>query len=353
MNPSNRLRLNYSQEAQSFPPAHPQGIVDIHSHIHGKAATRIYAEAASHYGITVTYSMTHLSGIPTVRHILGDRVQFIAIPNFTNKDRLTAFGPEFVKELPLYAAHGAKIAKFWSAPRIYEATGEPFATNALRINAPARIDAMKAAADLGMIFMAHIGDPDTWFQTKYKDANQYGSKSQQYEIFEEVLERFPVPWIAAHMGGSPENLEFLSKLLEKHANLYLDCSATKWIVRELSKHPLFTVRQFFERWQERLLFGSDIVATDAHVTKEQSATEMDSKANSHEEAYDLYASRYWAFRTLFETSYEGDSPIADPDLQLVEPERYSALDAPRLRGIRLEASVLHNLYRGNASRLRL
>lgn len=353
MNPSNRLRLNYSTEAQSFTNATPQGIVDIHSHIQGEAATRIYAEAASHYGVTRTYSMTHVSSIPTVQQILGDKVRFIAIPNFSHKDRVKAFGSDFAKELPLYGAYGAKIAKFWSAPRIYEATGEPFATNALRINSPARMEAMKAAVDLGMIFMAHIGDPDTWFQAKYKDANKYGTKLQQYEIFQEVLERFPIPWIAAHMGGSPENLGLLSNLLSRHSNLYLDCSATKWIVRELSKHPLLAVRQFFEKWKGRLLFGSDIVATDAHISKEQSANEMDAKANSHDEAYDLYASRYWAFRTLFETSYEGDSPIADPDLQLVEPERYSAHDAPRLRGISLEADVLYHLYRGNATRLGL
>ncbi|MHC4590503.1 MAG: hypothetical protein ACYTAQ_14535 [Planctomycetota bacterium] len=40
-------------------------------------------------------------------------------------------------------------------------------------------------------------------------------------------------------------------------------------------------------------------------------------ASSPQEAFDLYASRYWALRTLFETDHVGPSPIADPDLALV------------------------------------
>jgi hypothetical protein len=71
---------------------------------------------------------------------------------------------------------------------------------------------------------------------------------------------------------------------------------------------------------------------------------MDAKASSSLEAYDLYASRYWALRTLFETDYVGESPIADPDLHMVEPERYSPHDAPQLRGCNLPDDALDALY---------
>jgi hypothetical protein len=203
---------------------------------------------------------------------------------------------------------------------------------------------MKAAADLGMKFMTHIGDPDTWFATKYKDSHKYGTKAEQYEDLEEVLDRFSVPWIAAHMGGYPEDLDFLSKLLERHSNLHLDCSATKWMVRELSKHPPEKMRAFFTRWKGRVLFGSDIVTTDAHISPAVGALEIGAKSANAEEAYDLYASRYWALRTLLETDYDGPSPIADPDLNLVDPERYTPLDAPKLRGAKLPQDALDALY---------
>jgi hypothetical protein len=350
MKPANRLSFDYRTLAQGFRPL-KYPIVDVHSHIQGHEATGIYARAAEEHGIGLTYSMTPLKEISAVKRILGERIQFISIPDFSSKDRMNAVGTGYQRQLPEFKKHGAKIAKFWNAPRIYDASDDSFATSPFRLNASERIECMKVAQDLGMIFMAHVGDPDTWFQTKYQDANKYGTKSQQYDIFEEVLDTFTVPWIAAHMGGSPEDLQRLSGLLERHSNLYLDCSATKWIVRELSKHPPEKVRAFFIRWKERILFGSDIVTSDAHLNADSSSTEMEAKSSSVEDAYDLYASRYWALRTLLETDYEGPSPIADPDLHLVDPQSFTPLDAPILRGCALPEDVLRALYLDNAQSL--
>jgi hypothetical protein len=329
----------------------PYGIVDIHSHIQGDTAPRLYAQAARHYGVATTYSMTPLVEIPSVRKALGDSIRFIAIPTFSMSDARRSFGEDFIRNLPAFKQHGARIAKFWNAPRIYEASDEPFARNPFRLNSQFRIDAISAAVDLGMICMAHVGDPNTWFSTKYRDSLRYGTKAEQYEVFEEVLERFQVPWIAAHMGGYPEDLSFLSTLLSRHSNLYLDCSATKWIVRELSKHSKADIIQFFTTWRGRILFGSDIVTRDSHISSAHNASEMDAKASNAEEAYDLYASRYWALRTLFESSYEGESPIADPDLHLVDSSKHSPLDAPVLRGCELEQPILESLYYGAATSL--
>ncbi len=347
MKPSNRLNLDYRQESSKFREI-PGGIIDIHSHIQGERASKLYSEAARHYGISRTHSMTPIADVETVKRAIGDAIRFIAIPNFHTKDPLAAFGADFIHDLPAFKRHGATIAKFWNAPRIYEASPEPFAHSPFRLNSQLRLDAMQAAADLGFTFMVHVADPDTWFATKYRDAAKYGTKQQQYEMLEEVLSRFSVPWIAAHMGGSPEDLAFLSGLLSRHRNLYLDCSATKWIVRELSKHPPVEVRTFFSKWRGRILFGSDIVTRDSHISPAHNSSEMDAKASSHEEAYDLYASRYWALRTLLESAYEGESPIADPDLHMTDSVRYTPLDAPPLQGCSLDHETLVDLYRSTA-----
>jgi hypothetical protein len=350
MKPSNRLELNYRHLARTFRTL-PYPIIDVHSHIHGGEATAIYAKTAEEHGVGLTYSMTSLREIPRVKKILGERVRFIAVPDFANKDRHAAVGKGYIETIPHFKQHGAKIVKFWNAPRIYEASDEPFTKSPFRLNAHERLEVMKVAMDLGMMFMAHIGDPDTWFSTRFKDSNRYGTKRQQYEVFEEVLSKVPAPWIAAHMGGYPEDLDFLSGLLERNENLFLDCSATKWIVRELSKHPPEKTRAFFTRWKGRILFGSDIVTSDAHLSDSASSSEMDAKASTPEDAYDLYASRYWALRTLLETDYVGPSPIADPDLHLVRPEEFSPLDAPLLRGCKLPDDVLRALYFDTAHRL--
>lgn len=78
---------------------------------------------------------------------------------------------------------------------------------------------------------------------------------------------------------------------------------------------------------------------------------MGDLADSPESAFELYASRYFALRTMFETAYEGESPIADPDLMTVEPGKYDAMSAPRLRGLSLPRELLRVLYAGAAERL--
>jgi hypothetical protein len=142
-------------------------------------------------------------------------------------------------------------------------------------------------------------------------------------------------------------------MLERHPNLSIDTSATKWVVRELSRHPRERVLEFFSRWRGRLLFGSDIVTTDEHLAPKAGppAHPMADLANSPESAFDLYASRYFALRTLFETDYLGESPIADPDLKMVAPEKYDDMAAPTLRGLGFPPDLIAELYRGTAEKL--
>jgi len=209
------------------------------------------------------------------------------------------------------------------------------------------------ASELGMAFMVHIADPDTWFATRYADASVYGTKASQYESFERMLDRFEQPWIAAHMGGWPENLVFLSGLLKRHDNLYLDTSATKWMVRALSGHAREDVVNFFQRWHKRIVFGSDIVTMDDHLQAQSGpgVTGKSEQASSESQAFDLYASRYWALRVLFETTYEGESPIVDPDLAMVEPELYDEKAGAAMQGMGLDDQILSHIYRQSACNL--
>ena len=345
-NPSNRFGADYRAEAASFPPP-TVPIIDIHSHVHGVEAARILRESMDLYGIERIHSMTRLAEVPAIRGVLGDRVRFIAVPDFGNPDRREAHGPGFLRSIRGFRAEGATICKFWAAPRGIDFGHEVGDPRLLALDAPHRRAAMDEAASLGMAFMAHVADPDTWFATKYADRARYGSKRDHYEPLERLLVDYRVPWIVAHMGGSPEDLGFLSQLLEAHPNLHLDASATKWMVRELSRHPAEGVRAFMRRWQGRILFGSDIVTNDDHLRGGEKRNEMAAKASDRESAFDLYASRYWALRALWETDWELESPISDPDLAMVDPARHPH-DAPTLRGAALPPDLLATFYRGAA-----
>lgn len=348
--PANRFRLDYRAEAERL-GAPPAPITDAHTHINGVRASRIYLDAARRYGVERVYSMTRLADVAPVREALGERVRFIAVPNFMDMQGGRAFREGFLEDIRSFHALGSRIVKFWAAPRgrdIGREVGEP---DLMSLDNPWRVRCMELAAELGMMFMAHIADPDTWFATKYADASRYGTKRSQYEPFERALERFRTPWIAAHMGGWPEDLEFLDDLLSRHDHLHLDASATKWMVRELSKHPREAFIAFLRRWKGRILFGSDIVTTDQHLSDDASPRGMGHLASTGEEAFDLYASRYWALRTFWETGYDGESNIADPDLQMVNPEGYDEMSAPRLVGKAVPEDLLRSVYHDAAANL--
>jgi hypothetical protein len=351
---ANRLALRYRAEAQLMPlPAGlEQGIIDCHTHIHGAVATPIYAEAARLYGVQRTYTMTQLHMVDDVKQVLGDRVRFIAMPAFAADDKDHAHRGGYLDVIEAFATkHGARMMKLWASPRLRDIMPSQ-ATDLQDLDSTWRRQHARLAVSLGMMIMVHVADPDTWFAAKYHDAGRYGTKRHAYVGLQRMLDLFPVPWIAAHMGGWPEDLEFLDRLLEKHPNLHLDTSAVKWVVRALSSHSPAEVSGFFTKWRGRLLFGTDLVTSDDQTRKDKSGlSAMGDLANSPEEAFELYCSRMWALRVLFETAYHGESPIADPDLRMIDPQRHDAMSAPLLKGISLPADVLFDLYRGTAQRL--
>ncbi|CAG0991694.1 hypothetical protein PHYC_02333 [Phycisphaerales bacterium] len=350
---ANRFGVDYHAEAARL-PAPPVRILDAHAHINGAKAIPIWREAADLYGIDRVFTMVRLSDAPLVKDLLGDRARFIAFPDF-RADREKSMKEGFLADIQAFHDRfGARIVKLWNAPRMRDFFEGPSAGDVVPFDSPWRIRHAQLAESLGMMFMVHVADPDTWFATKYSNAARYGTKLDQYRSLRVMLDRFKGPWIAAHMGGWPEDLAFLSSLLAAHSNLYLDTSATKWVVRELSRHPREAVIEFLTRWRGRILFGSDIVTTDEHLTPKteaQKAHPMGDLADGPEAAFDLYASRYLALRTMWETDYEGESPIADPDLMMVDPARHDAMSAPALHGFALPPDLLNDLYAGAVATL--
>ncbi|MFG0259398.1 MAG: amidohydrolase family protein [Phycisphaerales bacterium JB041] len=348
-NDANRLGLDYVTEAKLLPTP-PVPIIDIHAHINGPAAAAVWSRAAELYGVERVYSMSRFQDAQAVRETLGDRVRFIAFPDWSNPDKESVHRGGYLDIIRRYRERfGATVVKFWAAPALVDhAAGDP--ADLVEFDSYWRVKQAELATELGMMFMVHIADPDTWFRAKYTDVARYRRKPDHYVSFERMLDRFPQPWIAAHMGGSAEDLDFLDGLLERHDNLYLDTSATKWVVRALGGHPVDRVVRFFTRWRGRVLFGSDIVTMDDHlsVKKTNTISVKSGQASTEAEAFDLYASRYWALRAMFETGYAGESPVVDPDLHMLEPERHGEKAAPSLTGLALPRELLTDLYRTTA-----
>lgn len=346
---ANRFGLDYKQEADRLgTPVCP--IIDAHAHINGERASRVYRDVCDRFGVERVYSQTQLAEADAVRAVLGDRVRFVAIPEYMHADRRWAFTEGFLENLDHWHARGARMVKFWGAPRLRDFT-ESIGLDPSELalfDSDARLQVAAKAKSLGMSLMVHVADPDTWFKTMYKDSSRYGTKRDQYESLSSLLEQTGMNCLGAHMGGWPEDLGFLREFLQRHPKLVLDTSATKWMLRELSVHPRDELVGFLEEFSGRVLFGSDIVTSDEHLATSVSAAFGSALASSEDEAFDLYASRYFALRTMYETDYRGESPIADPDLKMVDPERFGDLDAPELVGRYLPEGMLRTLYRGAA-----
>ncbi len=348
MTAANRLGLDYRAEAERLgKPVVP--IIDGHAHINGEHAAKVYKEVCDLYGIERVYSQTQLAHAEKVKEVMGDRIRFVAIPEYMHEDRKWAHTEGFLENLEKWHALGARMVKFWGAPRLRDyagAIGLP-PEEIVPFDSPWKLKIAQRAKELGMNLMVHVADPDTWFSTMYKDASVYGTKRDQYESLNRLLEKTGMRCLGAHMGGSPEDLGFLTELMDRHPDLVLDTSATKWMIRELSKQPTDELVAFFDRFEGRVIFGSDIVTHDQHLfsTDPDSPEFGNQLASSEDEAFDLYASRYWALRTMYETDYRGESNIADPDLAMCDHDRYDELSAPALHGHALSEHRLKVLYR--------
>lgn len=316
---------------------HYQGpLIDIHTHL---MLTRLGAEphnprgdlgqegsitqaetmdsVAAEFGVVHICTMCPPEDIPPLRARFGARLSY----NGSISRKPDEPDDVALRLVDRFVELGAKLIKFWAAPRGRD--------RGLLLDTPWRRAALQRAREAGMrVVMVHVGDPDRWFQTVYADTARYGTKASQYEPLERLLEQNPdLSWISAHMGGDPEHPDHLEALLERYPHLYLDTSATKWQVREVSPRR-DALRSLICRYPERFLFGSDLVTR-------------------HDLPREHYVSRYWCQRTLWESTWEGRSPIADPDF-LPSPGEPST---PLLCGLNLPPDVLRKVYYENARRL--
>lgn len=342
--PANRFGLDYAAEARRF--SGRRGIFDFHTHVNGLKAAKVWKRIATMFGVERALTQVPLHSCEAVRDAVGDMVDFIAFPNFRAQDRRHAMMEGFLEDIEVFVGKfGARMLKLWNAPRLREIFPHDSERELTDFDGFWRMEACRHAERQRMAVMVHVADPDTWFMTRYANSGLFGRKLDHYTSLERLLGSFDLPFVGAHMGGWPENPDFLDGLLTRHPNLYLDTSATKWIVREIGGQDPARMREFFERWNGRILFGSDIVTTDEHLGSEKPEVKhpMADLADSPESAFELYASRYLALRVLFETDYAGESPIADPDLAMLDG-RADGMSAPRMKGLSLSDKILQTLY---------
>ena len=136
-----------------------------------------------------------------------------------------------------------------------------------------RFDLMwEACAALNLPVAIHTSDPDAFFlpidrfNERYEELNNhpdwsfYGRdfppKTELLEARNRVFARHPkTQFIALHVGNRGEDLKYVSECLDRFPNMHVEMGAR---LNELGRQPK-AARRFFERYQDRILFGTDAV----------------------------------------------------------------------------------------------
>jgi predicted TIM-barrel fold metal-dependent hydrolase len=289
-------------------------VLDIHAHT-GRRQIEELVRAARIYGVKKILGIGSLDDGLRARDRYPDEILIATTLLWDHRSDPALFARENLELLARAVAHDVRVVKLWFGPRIYPRY------EGLHLDAPLLDPVFDAIAGYRLNALVHIADPDLWFVKKYADVATYGTKADQYPQLEARLAQYPaLRFLAAHMGGHPEDLDHLAGLLDRYPNLSLDTSATRWIVRELGRQPE-AVRAFFSTYAGRLLFGTDQVVLD----------------DSEPERYTV---RYWVHQMFWETDLVCELPIDDPDAE----------GGPMLRGVNLPSEVLSKIYWENAVR---
>ena len=136
-----------------------------------------------------------------------------------------------------------------------------------------RFDLMwEACAAFKMPVAIHISDPEAFFlpidrfNERFEELNNhpdwsfhgrdFPSNRDLLEARNRVFARHPrVAFITLHVGNNAENLASVSECLDRFPNMYVDLAAR---IGELGRQPR-TARRFFEKYQDRIMFGTDAV----------------------------------------------------------------------------------------------
>jgi predicted TIM-barrel fold metal-dependent hydrolase len=195
-----------------------------------------------------------------------------------------------------------------------------------------------ACGALGIPVAIHVSDPEAFFlptdrfNERFEELNNhpdwsfYGrdfpSNQELLEARNRVLARHPkTQFILLHVGNDAENLAYVSGCMDRFANVTVELGAR---IGELGRQPR-AARKFFDKYQDRILFGTDAVPNGTDTPQQIFGDEL----------YEIY---YRFLET--EDEYFDYAPAPIP------PQgRW------RIYGLGLSDGILKKVYYQNAARL--
>lgn len=202
-----------------------------------------------------------------------------------------------------------------------------------------RFDPMwDACGRLGIPVAIHVSDPIAFFRPtdrfneRYEELaahpdwsfydHDFPSNAELLEARNRVIARHPrTQFLVLHVGNFAENLANVSENLDRFPNMTVDIAAR---IGELGRQPR-TARKFFDKYQDRILFGTDATPHGADVPQQLFCDQL----------YEIY------YRFL-----ETEDEYFD-----YAPARIPPQGRWRIYGVGLPDGVLRKVYCENAARL--
>lgn len=202
-----------------------------------------------------------------------------------------------------------------------------------------RFDPMwDACGQLGIPVAIHVSDPVAFFRPtdrfneRYEELaahpdwsfydHDFPNNAELLEARNRVIARHPrTQFLVLHVGNFAEDLANVSENLDRFPNMTVDIAAR---IGELGRQPR-TARKFFDKYQDRVLFGTDATPHGAEVPQQLFCDRL----------YEIY------FRFL-----ETEDEYFD-----YAPARMPPQGRWRIYGIGLPDGVLRKVYYENAVRL--
>lgn len=202
-----------------------------------------------------------------IQHRLKERFAFFVNVSWDGVEQ-PEWGPHEAERLEREVRQGAKGIKFFKAMGL----GVRDAAEKLIPIDDARFDPiLERAGKVNAVVAIHVGDPKAFFEPPTPQNERYDELSlapdwsfyggdypplmDLWKQAEAQVARHPgTTFLFIHLGLA-EDLDFMAGLLDKYPNVYVDTSAR---VPEFGRHPAEKVRAFFVKYQDRILFGTDL-----------------------------------------------------------------------------------------------
>ncbi len=324
-------------------------VIDAHNHLGvpfgGDWSTRAAGELAAVLDGSGVESIVDLDGgwgealrceIERWQAALPGRVAIFAGLDYGGWAADPGFGETEAARLKDGVAAGARGLKVWKmlGLRARDPGGRLVAVD------DPRLDALWATAgELGVPVTIHVADPVAFFEPldagnerweelrAHPDWHFWPTRpagrpeldgfppfDELIDGLEAVVTRHPrTTFIGAHVGCAAEDLERVSRILERAQNFHVDLAAR---ISELGRQP-YGARAFITRWADRVLFGTDMAPDPA------------------------WWSVYYRFLETADESFAYDSDESGPPSQ----GRW------RIHGLELADDVLRRVYHDNAAAL--